>query len=131
MSRNLARRAASVLAVAALLGGGLALGTGAASAEEASGNMNGSVETTGCNPKQGADCDFPLPFGSGSTSGSVETFGGPLDWAAVGVLAVGQAGGSIGDLTFGCNPKQGADCDFPTPSEILLALLQGRDPHTL
>ncbi|MFI6430077.1 hypothetical protein [Rhodococcus oryzae] len=103
MLRNLARRGASVLVAGALLGGGLALGTGAASAEEASSSM----------------------------SGSVETFGSPLDWAAMGVLAVGQAGGSIGDLTFGCNPKQGADCDFPTPSEILLALLQGRDPHTL
>ncbi|AQA24227.1 hypothetical protein BTZ20_5806 [Rhodococcus sp. MTM3W5.2] len=103
MLRNLVRAGASVLVAGALLGGGLALGAGTASAEEA----------------------------PGSASGSTEMFGSPLDWVAMGVLAAGQAGGSVGDLTFGCNPKQGADCDFPTPSEILLALLQGRDPHTL
>ncbi|MFE3290672.1 hypothetical protein [Rhodococcus sp. NPDC059234] len=103
MLRNLVRGGASVLVAGALLGSSLALGGGTASAAEA----------------------------SGSASGSVEMFGSPLDWAAVGVLAAGQAVGSVDPITFGCNAKQGADCDFPSPSEILIALLQGRDPHTI
>ncbi|WP_027502718.1 hypothetical protein [Rhodococcus sp. UNC363MFTsu5.1] len=43
MSRNLARRGASVLVASALLGGGLALGGGTASAEEAPGGVNDLV----------------------------------------------------------------------------------------
>ncbi|SEM15968.1 hypothetical protein [Rhodococcus maanshanensis] len=41
MFRTLARRGASVLVAAALLGGGLALGGGTASAEEAPGSVGG------------------------------------------------------------------------------------------
>ncbi|MET4614192.1 hypothetical protein ABIC28_005205 [Rhodococcus sp. PvR044] len=41
MSRSLARRGASVLVAAALLGGGLALGGGTASAAEATGSASG------------------------------------------------------------------------------------------
>lgn len=48
MSRNLARRGASVLVAAALLGGGLALGGGTASAEETGPASGGSLsELTG------------------------------------------------------------------------------------
>ncbi|SEM15861.1 hypothetical protein [Rhodococcus maanshanensis] len=44
MLRSLARRGASVLVAAAVLGGGLALGGGTASAEEVPGSASGSVE---------------------------------------------------------------------------------------
>ncbi|WP_027502721.1 hypothetical protein [Rhodococcus sp. UNC363MFTsu5.1] len=106
MSRNLARRGASVLVAGVLLGGGLALGGGTASAVE-------------------------IPPGS---NGSAELLGSPVDWAAAAVLAAGAVGGSVdpGDLTFyGCSLQQGKPCNIPSPSEILLALLQGRDPHAL
>ncbi|MFD4183877.1 hypothetical protein [Rhodococcus sp. NPDC058514] len=44
MSRTLARRGASVFAAMALLGGGLALGGGTASADDLAGGAVGSVE---------------------------------------------------------------------------------------
>ncbi|TQF74751.1 hypothetical protein FK531_01255 [Rhodococcus spelaei] len=73
MSRTLARRGASVLAAAAMLGGGLALGGGTASAAEAPGlgsvgDAIGSVDpgpsalSVGCEAVVDAPCSFPTPY---------------------------------------------------------------------
>lgn len=111
MSRNLARRGASVLVAAALLGGGLALGGGSASAQEASGGAIGSVQ--------------------GTAAGSADLFGSPADWLAWPVLAAGVASGSIdeGDLWQGCAPRQdGCPLPPPTTSEQLTAWVLGIPP---
>lgn len=110
MFRTLARRGASVLVAAALVGGGLALGGGSASAAEPAG---GSVQ--------------------GTASGSTDLFGSPADWLAWPVLAAGVASGSIdeGDLWQGCASHQdGCPDPLPSASEQLTAWLLGIPPET-
>ncbi|MFI6430078.1 hypothetical protein [Rhodococcus oryzae] len=89
MSRNLARRTASVLVAGALLGGGLALGGGTASAVEAPGGVDGLV------------------------SGSVDIANAVTSAPFVMFLEVTRvvAGSSDSDSVIsGCNTKQGAVC---------------------
>ncbi|MFC7448281.1 hypothetical protein [Rhodococcus daqingensis] len=106
MSRTLARRGASVLFATALLGGGLALGGGTATAAEPPAGVTGSVE------------DLP-----GAAVGSVEELG----FAAL--LFGGVSAGSIDedDIFIGCAPERCPD-PWPTKKEIFMAWLQGIDP---
>ncbi|SDE56504.1 type IV secretion system protein TrbL [Rhodococcus tukisamuensis] len=91
MSRNLARRGASVLVAAALLGGGLALGGGTASAEEPGPASGGSLSDL-------AGAIFAPPAQeAGSAAGSLEAGS-----AAVGSsdpcpgFSAGEAPGCVG-----------------------------------
>ncbi|MFI6431947.1 hypothetical protein [Rhodococcus oryzae] len=99
MSRSLARRGASILVAAALLGGGLALGGGTASAAEApdSGSLIG--------PDSG-----PL-----------------LMWPAVAVLLIGTGTGSIGDDSpwLDCYTIDGPGNRCPESTEQFFGLLLG------
>lgn len=63
MLRTLTRRGASVLVAVALLGGGLALGAGSASAQEFPGGVIGSV----------GDLGAGSVLGAGIASGSIDT----------------------------------------------------------
>ncbi|WP_027502719.1 hypothetical protein [Rhodococcus sp. UNC363MFTsu5.1] len=87
MLRTLARRGASVLVASALLGGGLALGGGTASAEEAPGGVNDLV------------------------SGSVDIVNAVTSAPVVMLLEVGRLVGGSSDsdsVTSGCNTDQDA-----------------------
>ncbi|MFG1785852.1 hypothetical protein ACGFIU_25750 [Rhodococcus oryzae] len=87
MLRTLARRGASILVAAAVLGGGLALGVGTASAVEAPGSVDGFV--------------------SGSVDIATAVTGAPV----VILLEVGRLVGGSSDsdsVTSGCNAKQDA-----------------------
>jgi hypothetical protein len=106
MSRTLARRGASILLTAmALLGGGLALGAGTASAAE---SPAGSVEET--------------------ATGSVDWYGSPIDWVAGAVFFAGTSSGSIDaqDIWTGC--ARSCPDPIPTYPQIVLAWLQGIPP---
>ncbi|MGW0042142.1 hypothetical protein [Rhodococcus sp. NPDC003348] len=83
MSRNLARRSASVLVAAAVLGGGLALGGGTASAQETDPVFGGSVAEFG---QFVADVILP-PLGSsepGSGSAAVGSSEPCESWVEMG-----------------------------------------------
>ncbi len=111
MSRTLARRGASILTAMALLGGGLALGAGTASAAEATG------------------------AGSGDTAslGVVEQVWGSVgmvpEWGSFLVLLVGTSTGSIDDsnVVLGCAAIENNGCPdpMPTSTQQLLAILAG------
>ena len=78
MSRSLARRGASVLVAAALLGGGLALGGGTASAVEATGSASGIQRLSIL------DLPAALAITLGQAAGSVEPNAGMCSDAGMG-----------------------------------------------
>jgi hypothetical protein len=97
VSRSLARRGASVLVAAALLGGGLALGGGTASAVEATGSASGIQRMS------------------------------LLDLPAAIVLSLGEAAGSVDLGPSYCPAVGDSGIHCPSATEFLLDLMLGSE----
>lgn len=97
MSRSLARRGASVLVTAALLGGGLALGGGTASAAEATGSASGIQRSS------------------------------LIDLPAALAITLGQATGSVDIGPSPCPAVGGSGIHRPSNTELLLDFLLGSE----